>query len=211
MRIASTLIACLLLSGTLSPLSAQQDPPAEPWTELGRGTVEISVVGGTTLPVGWLRAHSDRHLTMASFDLGRVMTRKVGPGRVAGSAQMLISLTPLMMFSRPEHFTRGAAVSPLFLRWNFESLFGSRAHLFAEGSAGFAYTETPPAGDAFLNFLEQVGFGLRISRSQQQRWLVGYRFAHVSNGGRTSQNPGANYNFVYLGVTFLRRASKLSD
>jgi len=208
-RIVWSLVAALLIAST--PISAQQDDPPETADGFRRGTVEVSLVAGTTLPVEWLQAHSDRHATLTSIDFGRVVTNRVGPGPLAGKLQMLVSLTPVAVFSRPGSFTTGAAVSPLFLRWNFDSLLGRGAQFFAEGSAGYLHTESPPAGDSISNFLEQVGFGLRLTRNSGRRVLFGYRFQHVSNGGRTTQNPGSNYNFMYVGFSLLHRASNLSD
>jgi hypothetical protein len=33
---------------------------------------------------------------------------------------------------------------------------------------------------------------------------MGYRFQHVSKGGRIEPNPGINLNFFDFGVSFLR-------
>jgi hypothetical protein len=52
--------------------------------------------------------------------------------------------------------------------------------------------------------MDQAGFGIRFEENRRRAWLVGYRFQHISNAGRVKPNPGANFNFVYLGVSFLR-------
>ena len=61
-----------------------------------------------------------------------------------------------------------------------------------------------PVRTTTFNFMDQAGFGIRLEESHGRAWLVGYRFQHISNGGRVKPNPGANFNFLYLGISFLR-------
>ena len=79
-----------------------------------RGTVEISVIGGVTLPVSLFRAKSDHQIAMASVAFGRVMAG--GPGR--GNFELLVEATPFFHVRQPD-LVRGWSVAPLFLRWNF--------------------------------------------------------------------------------------------
>jgi hypothetical protein len=65
-------------------------------------------------------------------------------------------------------------------------------------------TDPVPARTTTFNFRDEAGFGVRIAQNQRRAWLVGYRFQHISNAGRVKTNPGANFNFVYLGLSFLR-------
>jgi lipid A 3-O-deacylase len=183
---------------------AQATPGAEPDRAAGlqKGSVEIGAIGGFTLPVTWLRAHSDRHITMASLDIGRIMTGDIGDGPLSGSFEFLLELTPFFLLQQPAH-TFGFTISPLHMRWNFAS--ARRARVFAEASGGIVYTGQPlPARTTTFNFIDQAGFGVRIAETPRRAWLVGYRFQHVSNAGRVKPNPGANFNLVYGGVTFLR-------
>jgi hypothetical protein len=169
--------------------------------DLAKGTVEMGVVAGTTLPVTWLRAHSDRLLTIASFDLGRIMTNDRGPAPLAGNFEFLLELTPLLVVRQPS-WVFGVAASPLHMRWNFTS-GGHRVRPFAEASGGIVYTREPvPVRTTTFNFLDQAGFGVRIGNRTKRNWLAGYRFQHISNAGRVKPNPGANFNFVYVGVSF---------
>ncbi len=134
---------------------------------------------------------------MASLAVGRVM---IGGPRT-GSLELLVDVTPFMQIRQPNP-VRGWSVAPLFIRWNFPAI-GGTAHVFAEGSGSLLFTNDP-VRTTTSNFMEQVGFGVRFEGSHGRAWLVGYRFQHISNGGRIQPNPGANFNFVYLGLSFIR-------
>jgi hypothetical protein len=163
-----------------------------------KGTIEISILGGTSLPTSLFRAKSGHHLTLASFAIGRVMAG--GPGK--GSLELLIDVTPFFQVRQPD-LVRGWSVAPLFIRWNFPPIGGAR--VFGEVSGSLLFTEAPvPVRTTTFNFMDQAGFGVRFEENRGRAWLVGYRFQHISNGGRVKPNPGANFNFVYLGLSFIR-------
>ncbi len=178
--------------------------PADPGVGFRKGAVEFGGIAGTTLPVSWLRAHADRRLTMASLEVGRVMTNRLGRGPLAGHFEFLLEITPLLILRQPLP-TQGAAASPLHMRWNFAQYSKSRLRPFAEASGGIVYTNhAVPLGTTSFNFIDQAGFGLRFETGANRAWLAGYRFQHISNAGRVKPNPGANFNFAYVGVSFLR-------
>ena len=79
-----------------------------------KGTIEISVIGGVSLPMSLFRAKSDHQLAMASLAIGRVMAG--GPGK--GSLELLVDVTPFFQVRQPD-LVRGWSVAPLFIRWNF--------------------------------------------------------------------------------------------
>lgn len=189
-------------SRTPPAIRPSQTPPSE--TPFQKGTVEVGVIGGAALPISLFRARTDRRLTMASFQVGRVMTNQTGRGALAGHFELLLEITPLMVLRQPESVF-GLAVSPVFLRWNFAPSVRHRLRLFGEASGGILYTnQAVPARTTAFNFIDQAGFGLRFEQRPDRAWLMGYRFQHVSNGGRIRPNPGANFNLVYGGVTWLR-------
>ena len=165
-----------------------------------KGAIEMSVLGGTTLPISLFRAVADRHLTMASFQVGRVMAG--GPG--GNNFQLVLDVTPLILIRQPD-VVRGWSVSPLFMRWNFPPAGERGPRLFAEAGGGLLFTSEPvPVRTTTFNFIDQAGFGVRIEDSAGRAWILGYRFQHISNAGRVKPNPGANFNFVYAGVSFIR-------
>jgi hypothetical protein len=181
-------------------------PLSEPvFADQGKGTIETSVIAGTSLPVTLFRAHSERRLTMAAFQLGRVMNNELGHGPLAGTFEFVLELSPLAWLHQPEN-AFGFTTSPLHMRWNFGAPGAHPVRVFAEASGGIVYTNIPvPARTTTFNFIDQAGFGVRLGRDQRRTWLLGYRFQHISNAGRVKPNPGVNFNFVYAGVSFLRR------
>ncbi len=125
-----------------------------------------------------------------------------GPGK--GSLELLVEVTPFFQVRWPD-LVRGWSVSPLFVRWNFPAMGNGAARVFGEGSSSLLFTAKPVSvSTTTFQFMEQVGFGVRFEESHGRAWLVGYRFQHISNGGRVQPNVGENFNFVYLGFSFLR-------
>lgn len=201
MLISRLFLALFLLC--LAPrfaFSGQGEPRLDAPMPFERGTVEISLVGGTSLPVTVFRADPDDKLTQVSLQIGRVMS-----GRQNGNnLQLIVDAAPFIQVRQPGA-VRGWAVSPLFVRWNFPPAGKGGPRIFGEFSGGLLFTAEPvPARTTTFNFLDQAGFGVRIGENAGRAWLVGYRFQHISNGGRVKPNPGVNFNFVYLGVSFVR-------
>lgn len=178
--------------------------PAAPATGLGleKGSIELSVVGGTALPIPWLRARANRHLTIAALDVGRVMTGHIRADRFSGDLQLLLEIAPLLILHQPDPAV-GVAASPVFLRWNFVGW--ERLRPFADLSGGLLITtQDVPARTARVNFIDQAGFGVRIGIAPKRAVVIGYRFQHISNGGRVRPNPGANFNLLYGGLSLER-------
>jgi len=177
--------------------SPSGDDPRMPFE---KGTVEISVLGGATIPTSLFRSNADHQLAMASFVIGRVMAGSRGKG----SLELLVDVTPFFQVRQPD-LVRGWSAAPLFIRWNFPALGNGAARVFGEVSGSVLFTTAPvPVRTTTFNFMDQAGFGLRFEESRGRAWLVGYRFQHISNAGRVKPNPGANFNFLYLGLSFLR-------
>ena len=204
-RVLILRVILAFLFATLShPVFADQTggaaAPAPAGIPFQKGTIEISVIGGASLPVSTFRARSDHQLAMASLIIGRVMAG--GPGK--GSLELLADVTPFFQVRQPG-LVRGWSVAPLFVRWNFPGIGDGAARVFGEVSGSMLFTGAPvPPGTTTFNFIDQAGFGVRFGEGGGRAWLAGYRFQHISNAGRVKPNPGANFNFVYLGISFLR-------
>jgi Lipid A 3-O-deacylase (PagL) len=195
------LVPFLVLCFAARPAHADDDGRVQSTGDRGfeRGTVEMSVIAGTSLPTTLFRADADRHLTLASFAVGRVLTG----GPEAGNLELLVDVAPFLQVRQPD-IVWGWSVAPLFIRWNFPPIAGG-ARIFGEVSGSLLFTRAPvPVRTTTFNFIDQAGFGVRVHQGDTHAWLVGYRFQHVSNAGRVKPNPGANFNFLYLGVSFLR-------
>lgn len=193
------LLVAFIIQPVLADQGASPQPVAEPRMPFEKGTIEVSVLGGVSLPVSMFRAKSDHQLAMASVAIGRVMAG--GSGK--GSLELLLDVTPFFQVRQPD-LVRGWSVAPLFVRWNFPAIGDGAARIFGEVSGSLLFTSAPvPVRTTTFNFMDQAGFGVRFEESRRRAWLVGYRFQHISNAGRVKPNPGANFNFVYLGLSFL--------
>ncbi len=194
------LAVSFLWFGVTSGFAGQSTPGSDGPMPFEKGTVEISILGGTSIPVSLFRANPDHNLTMASFQIGRVMAG--GPS--GNNLQLIVDGTPFLHVRQPD-LVMGWSVSPLFVRWNFPPAGDRGARIFGEIAGGLLFTSEPvPVRTTTFNFLDQAGFGVRIEESEGRAWLIGYRFQHVSNAGRVKPNPGANFNFVYLALSFVR-------
>lgn len=192
------LVVSLLGLAPSSGFSGQTAPSDAPMP-FEKGTVEITLVGGTSLPISAFRADPDDKLALVSLQIGRVMTG----GPTGNNLELILDATPFIRVRQPEP-VRGWAVSPLFIRWNFPPAGERGLRIFGEIAGALLFTEAPvPARTTKLNFLDQAGFGVRIEENAGRAWIIGYRFQHISNGGRVQPNPGVNFNFVYLGVSFI--------
>jgi hypothetical protein len=199
LRVALLLLLFLTLAPPASADQAALNPATDPRMPFEKGTIEISVIGGVSLPTALFRAKSDHQLAMASLAIGRVMAG--GPGK--GSLELLVDVTPFFQVRQPD-LVRGWSVAPLFVRWNFPAMGDGAARVFGEVSGSLLFTTAPvPVRTTTFNFMDQAGFGVRFEESRGRAWLVGYRFQHISNAGRVKPNPGANFNFVYLGLSFI--------
>jgi opacity protein-like surface antigen len=91
----------------------------------------------------------------------------------------------------------------------FSARFGQgRVRPFADIHGGIiASTEPVPvdAPDATgLNFIFDVGAGLRFKTGPRTAVNVGYKYLHISNGYTTGFNPGLDNNVLFAGISFLR-------
>jgi hypothetical protein len=65
-------------------------------------------------------------------------------------------------------------------------------------------TKRVPAATSHFNFISQGGVGFLFPRDHASL-LVGYRFAHVSNGGYAPLNSGLNIHMLTVGTRWGRR------
>ena len=78
-----------------------------------------------------------------------------------------------------------------------------RVSLFLSTSGGAAwFTRDMPVPDAKqLNFLVDLGGGVRIANRSGSAFVAGIKFHHMSNGNLGRQNPGVDGNVVYAGLS----------
>jgi Lipid A 3-O-deacylase (PagL) len=192
-------IAALFLLASLLPTT---NAVAQANDEYRKGSVDWRITGGGALPVDFSSARPDRRLSFGAVEVGRILTTKHGPGILAGQFQLSLQMMPIVVRG-PEDFW-GVGLTPVFIRWSFS---GTRAvRLFADASAGLMFVDwrTPGPGRIPGNFNEQVGFGMRAGHARGAGFLLGYRFQHISNGGRAHPSPGVDTHLLYAGVSFVK-------
>jgi hypothetical protein len=81
----------------------------------------------------------------------------------------------------------------------------SRVQFYGEAAMGPMYAEKAiPASTSRFNFATQFGAGLVLMPRARLPLLLGYRFAHLSNGGYSPRNPGFNISEIVMGVQLRR-------
>lgn len=79
----------------------------------------------------------------------------------------------------------------------------TRVRLYGEfGFGPMLATRKTPAATSRFNFATEAGVGIEMRTRNRAALIVAYRFSHISNGGRTSRNPGWNVSSLNLGVAF---------
>ncbi len=106
----------------------------------------------------------------------------------------------------PSHAVYGFAVTPL----GFTADFGRRhsVYPYLETNEGIIASSEPipinVPGATGLNFLIDVGGGVRIKTGQHRAISLGYKFLHISNGFTSAVNPGLDNNVFYAGFSILK-------
>lgn len=212
-------LASLILAG---PCAAQSAPPRTQSTTLqARSTNALGLWVGGSLSNGGLIGNIRRaHVGLVGLRYHRLLTPPPAHGRSSGpSLTYTADVIPVLFLSipaeaiptppptappstPPESLTAwGIGVRPAGLRLTFRS--AKRAQPFIAGSTGWAHftRSVPSAQGKSLNFMFDVGAGVRVVVTPALVLTVGYRYHHLSNGFRGQINPGVDANLVQLGVT----------
>jgi hypothetical protein len=173
-----------------------------------KGAFYWSFLGGASLPIDYKDSSSERKMGIIDIEVGRVMTGRHGPGPLAGQFEYLIQFQPTVVRG-PDHFG-GFGFTPILLRWTFAG--GKQIRPTVEVGSGLMYIKwpDPQPNQLALNFYEQVGFGVRIGRPSKTGVVAGFRYQHISNGGRAHPATGTDAYIVYGGVDFMQPAAKPS-
>jgi hypothetical protein len=163
----------------------------------GYSPVSATLIGTTT----------DRRLVIAGF--GYSYRCWIWPGiSISYSAELM----PAAVLLQPDqylpqfvaaHAVYGFAITPL----GFIADFGRRHRLFPflETNEGIIASSEPipinVTGATGLNFLIDVGGGVRIKTGERRAISLGYKFLHISNGFTSPVNPGVDNNIFYAGFS----------
>ena len=115
-------------------------------------------------------------------------------------------LMPAAILFEPGHAVYGFAVTPL----GFTADFGRsrRVYPFIETNEGIIASSEPipvnVTGATGLNFVIDLGGGIRIKTGERRAITLGYQFLHISNGFTSAVNPGVDNNVFYAGFSILK-------
>lgn len=92
----------------------------------------------------------------------------------------------------------------------FKAYLGDARHtrLFMNAGGGIiGFSGNMPTVEARrLNFLAEAGVGIELRSLGARRFVLGYRYVHMSNGDTAPSNPGIDANLLYVGL--IQRASR---
>jgi len=98
----------------------------------------------------------------------------------------------------------GAGLSPIGVKFNFRRQH--RVQPFGGVTGGFLYfrEDVPTAGARPLKFTADFSGGIQIINGSRRAFTIGYKYKHLSNGGRSPFNPNVDVQMVYAGFSMFR-------
>jgi hypothetical protein len=108
-------LGAIVALGALPPLARAQEGP-----EKGGHELQLWTGGGTSRSGG----ARDINLWNAGFRFGWILTDEHGPSILRGRFEYAVDAAPIFWFFQPGGTAFGAGLSPVVLKWNFET--GSR-------------------------------------------------------------------------------------
>ena len=177
------------------------DPSDEPRHDFqffaGYSPVTATLIGTTT----------DRRLVLAGFGYSYRcwIWSKVSIAYTGEILPAAILLEPEQYLPQyvPAHAVYGFAITPL----GFTADFGRHRDVypFIETDEGIIASSEPIPinipGATGLNFLIDLGGGIRFKTGERSAVSVGYKFLHISNGFTSPVNPGVDNNVFYAGFS----------
>jgi Lipid A 3-O-deacylase (PagL) len=158
--------------------------------------MNISAAGGKSM-TNW---HGQAALQMFNFELGRSISKRTDVSFVFGPASIE---QPRSWFG--DAFGDGnervhAISGSLLVRRHFR-VDSDRAVPYVELSSGPMWANRRvPAATSRFNFISQAGVGVMLMPKSRFPVILGYRFAHISNGGYAPRNPGLNISSIVIGT-----------
>ncbi len=150
---------------------------------------------------------SDRRFALAGFDYSyRCWAwQHTSISYTGGLFPAAILLQPSEV-NAPAHSVYGFGVTPLGFTLDFAR--DRKIYPFIETDEGIiASTQPIPVnvpGGTGLNFMLDLGAGVRIKSGDHHAITLGYRYLHISNAFTTDVNPGVDNNVFYVGYSFLK-------
>lgn len=99
----------------------------------------------------------------------------------------------------------GYGIAPLGLQMNFRPRSKYQPFIGASGGLLYLDKQTPNLVGTRFVYTADVGVGVEIRLKDKRAITFGYKYYHISNGGRGLQNPGFDNNLFYCGFTYLAK------
>ena len=165
------------------------------------GVQQISLSAGPVFPLRLTSAQSSKLFgEQTTVSWAMTITEPQGKGVFDGALSLGVEAV-LFHTRRPAESYNGGAMP--YLR----HVFGSRAVVrpYLEGGGGgiWGTLAGTPEQASDVNFLLMAGAGLSWFFSPHTAVSLGYRFYHISNGGLGNPNSGLNYNYPFIGLSYL--------
>jgi hypothetical protein len=87
------------------------------------------------------------------------------------------------------------------VRWHF--IDEDTWSMFIEGGVGLLRTSANvPSDGSEFNFTTQIGSGFSFDAGNNNRWLIGVRWFHISNANTYNNNPSRDSVMLWTGISF---------
>lgn len=189
------------VAGAVLALTAGPAAGADPGP-MTAGTIELGIAGGYSFSHNSF--FSDKkgleavHAYHGLINLGGVVTDEHGPPLLRGNLEVLLEPTYIHLDTTPEADTFGLA---LMFRWLWSGNYWVRPYLELGGGVLGGRIDLRQT-HCDLNFLLEGGPGLMFFLNEHAALSIGYRFHHISNGGKCSPNLGINSSLILAGVSY---------
>lgn len=192
------LITISLSAALLSGTAHAQGSPAEVFAK-GRWEFGLITGGG----VGVTGSTSGTGTYNLAFRVGKIISRERGSGAFRGNLEVAADVVPVYLIVQDGETIYGASVNPLVSRWNFTG--ARRVVPYLELASGFLWTsQEVPRFTSRINFTSQAALGMHVLRSGDRSVNLTFRYAHISNAGLATPNPGINTVQVQVGFSWFR-------
>jgi opacity protein-like surface antigen len=166
------------------------------------GVQEIGMSAGPVFPLRLTSAQSSKLFgEQATVSWAMTISEPMGKGIFDGALSLGAEAVLFRTRQPSESYNVGAMPR---LRY----VFGSRAQVrpYLEGGGGgiWGTLAGAPEQAGNVNFLLMAGAGVSWFFSPHMAVSVGYRFYHISNAGLGDPNSGLNYNYPFIGLSYLR-------
>lgn len=212
---------CFVLLLLISACDARAQADAPTGNAIRRGAQHYGVFAAGGFGTG---DRSDFTFLNAGGQAGFVLTPQHLPGILRGNFEVGAEALPFWQSDTPHkiysyvsrHGTqtyrgggiyRGAALTPLILRWNLTNV-NSRLVPWAQGAGGLLYTtkKYPLPGTSVWNFEPQFGVGAHYFVSARHSIDFAANAIHISNASLGDHNAGVNALVQFqLGYTWWQK------